>query len=177
MSAPKRIKQVFDNTVGDAKSFFERFALPNVRDFEASPANERLGLNAALMLGHMCEWYWYDSHPDKNPRCPDYNDGFLPGLYRECPELKWLADIAEATKHRGIGRGTHSITRVSTLAGRHGVGGVGVGMGYNVAGAVGSGTPELRVYCDDDTSHWLGDIIEAVKNYWISKLSVSPSRP
>jgi hypothetical protein len=170
---PRQIKYV-DFGIDNASAFFRLITLPNVEAFEAAPSIQS-GLNAVWGLWHLHEWYWHDTHPKEDPRRNAAYDTFLDNLYQACPELKYLRDLSEAAKHCGMGRTPLPVGRLSEQIGRHGVGGYGEGMGYNVAGAYAFGTPQLRVFFDDGSDPcWLDNIITAAKDFWSRVFSEFP---
>src|ERR1017187_3593199 len=145
----KRIKYV-DFGIPDAKSFFGLIVLPNVLFFEQSPTVQ-FGLNAVWALWHLHEWHWHDNYPNQNTQNNSLYDAFVQRLCQECPELKYLRDIADVVKHRGTARASISVGNLSEQQGRGGAGGYSVpGGGYGVGQlAYADGTPRLRVSFDD----------------------------
>ena len=67
--------------------------------------------------------------------------GLKDELILQCPELGWLRDLADAAKHRGLGRGNVQVERVTNPSGRGGAGSLNVSAGGFGGGlfALGSG--------------------------------------
>ena len=157
---PKQVKFV-DFEIPNTRAFFNLIALPNVREFEATP-NVHSALNAAWALCHICEWRWHELGTAEKL------SDFRQRVCALCPELQQLRDITDAAKHRGVSRDSHGVKKVSTASGRGGAGGWNVPSGGYGVGAVawGSGEPELRVVFDDDSAQWLPEIIKAATDFW-----------
>jgi hypothetical protein len=149
----------------DAKSFFERIALPNVQAFEREGTIQS-GLNAAWALWHLHDWRWHDLHPNTTQKPAP---AFRQFLFQACPELEWLEVITNAAKHRGLNQPRAvEVKSVPECVGRGGVGGYGCDSGGYGRGALayGSGAPQLRVFLDNGSARWLGEIIQSAKHYW-----------
>jgi hypothetical protein len=59
---------------------------------------------ASFAAWHIQEWIWHEKRPgDDTRRSKDYQS-FQKKLFLDCPELKWIRDIADAAKHRGLAR-------------------------------------------------------------------------
>ena len=54
-------------------------------------------------MWHLHDWVWHDRNPGQDSRGTAFNS-FRNGLLVACPELGWLRDVADAGKHRGLGR-------------------------------------------------------------------------
>jgi hypothetical protein len=87
-----------DIGIGSAYDFFFEIASPNHREFALNQSSRLAALNAAWPLWHMHEWYFWEHHPSATE--DDRAAYIKQELLRDCPELGWLRDIAEAGKHR-----------------------------------------------------------------------------
>jgi hypothetical protein len=52
---------------------------------------------------HLTDWVWHDKHRGQDSKGPEF-DAYRNRLLKKCPGLGWLRDVAEAGKHRGLGR-------------------------------------------------------------------------
>jgi hypothetical protein len=77
----------------------------NVRAFQAQPSPTTL-FNAATSVWHLHDWVWHDRNPGIDTRGSKEFEVYRNRLIEGCPELGWLRDIADASKHRGLGRKT-----------------------------------------------------------------------
>ena len=172
----EEVKHV-DWGIPNAVSYFGVVVLPNIVMFEASPTIQ-FAMNAVQSLWNLHEWYWYDTHPNQNPRHKGNQatyKAFQDQLIQERPEIGHIRDLAEAAKHCGLGRRKPplAVKSVGNRAGRGGVGGYGIPAGGYSIGALayGSSSPQPVVTFDDGSSPcWLGDIVNVVKSYWHQKL-------
>jgi hypothetical protein len=57
----------------------------------------------ATGLWHFHDWVWHDQNPGQNSGGAAF-DEFRRQVLKDCPELGWLRDVTDATKHRGLGR-------------------------------------------------------------------------
>ena len=60
-------------------------------------------IEAAWAAWHLHEWIWHDMRPSRKASGADYTT-FRDGLLAACPQLSWMRDVADAAKHRGLGR-------------------------------------------------------------------------
>ena len=86
-----------------ATEFWTEVALPAHKRFQQD-GSRGSAIMAALPAWHIHEWLWYENHPGVNTqRNPDYT-AYRDRLIDECPELGWMRDVADAGKHRCLGR-------------------------------------------------------------------------
>lgn len=153
-----------DIGIPDAKGFWHSVVTPNMEEFRLLPST-RAGIALAWSLWHIHEWIWYDSHPNENTRNSKRYAAFFDEIIAACPELQWLKDLTNASKHRALApraASDVSIDKQAEALGRWGAGGFGV----NAPMAIGSGQPQLRLYLRDGSAHWLGDVVERAFSYW-----------
>ena len=65
--------------------------------------NRQHAIEAAWAAWHLHEWIWHDMHSGKRASGGDYTT-FRDGLLAACLELVWMRDVADAGKHRALGR-------------------------------------------------------------------------
>ncbi len=152
-----------DLSIPNAKAFWSIVVSPSVEAFRAN-ATTYTALMAAWSLWHMLEWHWYDSHPDEDYRTSPAHKAFDAIHTADCPDLRLLRDVAEASQHRVLGRKSVTVERLTPSRG-HGV---------NAVVAYGSGVLPFYLYCDDGTSHWIGDVIDRATTFWETRVPRSP---
>ena len=122
-----------------AKDFWEGVVLANYQRLSSdlSPASY---FNAAQAAWHLKDWIWHEQHPGENTRSNKDHEAFEAKLFQDCPELAWIRDVADASKHCGLSR----VLTVRQL-------------------------PNANPIClelDDGTTYDLADVISRVINYW-----------
>jgi hypothetical protein len=100
---------------------------------------------AFLLLSPLPDWLWHDQHPGEDTRNKDY-EIFRQQLFANCPELSWLRDVADAGKHRGLGRSSLQVREVAKSWPRN--------------------TQPLTIVLDDGTEHNIADILARVVEYF-----------
>jgi hypothetical protein len=88
----------------------------------AEPAYERFvkdesrgnAIAACVLLWPLHDWLWHEQHPGQDTRdnSKEYEQ-FRQGILAHCPELAWIRDVADAGKHRGLGRGNVQVREVA----------------------------------------------------------------
>jgi hypothetical protein len=121
-------------------------------------------MNAVWSLWHLHEWLWHDDHPGEGTYQNNVYTAFMEGIIKECPQLGYLRDATDASKHRGLGRSGVTLRRLPKVTGRGGVGGYGVNS--PVGQAYGSGKPQFKLELDDGTSLWLEEVLDLVGQFW-----------
>jgi hypothetical protein len=81
-----------DIGISTSYDYFFEVARPNHEEFTRRPS-PRTAVNAAWPYWHLHEWYFWEHKPAPNLK------QFEARVLRECSELGWLRDIAEAGKH------------------------------------------------------------------------------
>ena len=62
-------------------------------------------IQAAWPTWHVHEWLWHKQNPGK-PASGKAFKSFQNSFIAKCPELGWLRDVTDASKHCGLGRKT-----------------------------------------------------------------------
>jgi hypothetical protein len=83
-------------------AYWAQQVVPNVVDYRTT-GEPRFALQAARDLWHVAEWVWHSQNPGVDTSTPAF------GVWRNaqvqaCPQLAYLHDIADASKHCGLGR-------------------------------------------------------------------------
>ena len=89
--------------LNSVEDYWRELVVPNVQEYMRD-RKLRTAFNAALALWHLVDWAWHEQHPGQDTRANHEFKAYQQRLIAACPELAWLHDIAEATKHRGLGR-------------------------------------------------------------------------
>jgi hypothetical protein len=97
-----RVVTYIDIKLNSVEEYWSELVVPNVREFRREPSPPSL-FNAALAIWHLHDWVWHDRNPGQDSRGAAFNT-YRNDLLTACPELGWLRDIADAGKHRGLGR-------------------------------------------------------------------------
>jgi hypothetical protein len=86
-----------------AREYWEEVVLPAYECFRADPIRGK-AIIASFPAWHMQDWIWHEQHPGEDTRNNKNYESFQAKLLDECPELTWIRDVADAGKHRGLGR-------------------------------------------------------------------------
>lgn len=163
MPSNRGVKYI-DFGLNSLDKYWGKLVVPNVQAFRATPSSVSV-FNAALSLWQLHDWVWHDRNPGQNSGGPTFNV-YRNGLLRACPELGWLRDIADAGKHRGLGRlpqvqGAHP----------HVVGGVDNLLLLGVSG--GGGRLTFFLVLNDDSKHEMGAVLNTVIGFWRTELATN----
>jgi hypothetical protein len=139
--------------------------VPAYEDFKAQP-NRANAINASIYAWQVHDWLWHEQHRGEDTRSnPSYRK-FERDLMDACPELAWIRDVADAGKHRGLGRPNAEVSRVRT-----GMRLIGGPLGSMPLGAapLGSGileTTPLSITLTDGSVHDFAAVLLRVIDYW-----------
>jgi hypothetical protein len=61
-------------------------------------------MEASIPAWHVIEWIWHEQHPGEDTQHNDKYQKFQSEIVGDCPELDWVRDVADASKHCGLGR-------------------------------------------------------------------------
>jgi hypothetical protein len=100
--ASNRVVTYIDINLNSVEQYWGELVIPNAQAFQGAPSSRTL-FNAAHSVWHLHDWVWHDRNPGKDSRGPIF-DTYRMNMLGTCPELGWLRDIADAGKHRGLGR-------------------------------------------------------------------------
>jgi hypothetical protein len=145
-----------------AREFWQEVGLPAINRFLLE-GNRGNAIEASSQAWHIHEWVWHESHPGEDTRYNTDYRTFQNDLIVRCPELAWVRDIADAGKHRGLGRPA-ALRRVdktsSILLGRDG------SMLLGRDGEVLLSRPELTIEMSDGSIHAVAVALRAVAAFW-----------
>src|SRR5205085_3430779 len=89
--------------VPSARAFWENIVLPNYEQLNKDPCPASV-FNAAQAAWHMKDWIWHDQHRGEETRNNKEHVAFEAKLFDDCPELAWIRDVADGSKHCGLTR-------------------------------------------------------------------------
>jgi len=136
-----------------------QWVVPNVQAFRSTPSASSVA-NAALPLWHLHDWVWHEQYSGQNSRGAKF-DAYRDDLLTRCPSLGWLRDIADASKHRGLGRQPEV-----KGAEPHYVGGF-----NNIQLKIHSlGTLTYFIVLNDKSIHDMNDVLRAAVEFWLNEL-------
>jgi len=150
VGARKKRVQYVDFGFTSAQEFWDEVVLPAYECFKAEPSRGK-AIMACFPAWHIQDWIWHDQHPGEDTRNSKDYQPFQEKLFLDCPELQWIRDVADAGKHRGLGRQKPKV---------------------EVRGVKGTwprnATP-LTMTLDDGTQHDFADVFERVIEFWRAK--------
>src|ERR1035437_11119878 len=97
-----RVVTYIDFGLNSVDEYWGQLVVPNVQALRSVPSPTHV-FNAAHSVWHLHDWGWHDRNPGQNSGGPAF-DSYRSKLLTVCPELGWLRDVADAGKHRGLGR-------------------------------------------------------------------------
>lgn len=101
--ASNKAVQYVDFGITSARQFWDENVVPVSERFKAQP-NRANAIDASVSAWHVHEWIWHEHHPGTDTRQNiDYRN-FQADLFNACPQIAWIRDVADAGKHRGLGR-------------------------------------------------------------------------
>jgi hypothetical protein len=151
-----------DIALNSVPEYWSQLVAPDVAELLRSPSPRGV-FQAALSVWHLHDWVWHDRNPGKNSRGTEF-EIFRNGLIASCPQLAWLRDIADASKHRGLGR----LPEVKAAEPRH----VGGGFLY-LTGRVlppGKGALKFFLVLSGDRVEEMESVLRAAVEFWRSEL-------
>ena len=150
-------------------AYWADLVVPNLREYKAAPSR-RLAMQAATYSWHLHEWVWHEQHPGEDTRGGDYIT-FRNDLVARCPELGWLRDVTDASKHRGLNRQPEVAEAkpqfFPAVAGSSG-GGLGLGLGLGLGGGR-PPTPEhwkFVLMMSDGSTRDMDNVLRAAARFW-----------
>jgi hypothetical protein len=133
-----------------AREFWDEVVLPAYESFKAEPSRGK-AIMASFPAWHIQDWIWHDQHPGKDTRNSKDHQPFQDKLYLDCPELQWIRDVADAGKHRGLGRQKPKVEV------------------REVKGTWPRNATPLTMTLDDGTQHDFAYVLERVIEFWRAK--------
>jgi hypothetical protein len=97
-----RVVTYIDINLNSVEQYWGEIIVPSTQTFQTDPSPRTL-FHAAASVWHLHDWVWHDRNPGQNSHGSSFTS-YRNDLLAACPELGWLRDIADAGKHRGLGR-------------------------------------------------------------------------
>jgi hypothetical protein len=168
MPSDKGVKYI-DFGLNSIAEFWDRLIVPAVRTFVQEPS-ARTAFDASLCLWHLHDWVWHERHPGEDSDSPRFN-AYQTRLLTSCPELGWLRDVADAGKHRGLGR-----KHIVTGAEPHSVSGpeltsTGRDSGLTLMGVSVGGRVAYFLVMNDGSHRDLATVLRVAVEFWRSELA------
>src|SRR5260370_25415620 len=98
-----------------------------------------------MALAPLLDWLWNDQRPGEDTRNKEY-EIYRQQLFANCPELAWRRDVADASKHRGLGRANLQVREVAKTWPRN--------------------TQPLTIVLDNGSEHNITDVLLRVVEYF-----------
>jgi hypothetical protein len=166
MPAPSSTPYEVDFRFTSANEFWEELVISAYEKFRTEPDRAH-AIVASFPTWHVNEWIWYERHPGEGAasnRNPKYTK-FRCDLFRACPALPWIGDVADAGKHRSLGREDRRVDRVTTgrriLAGPYPF-----TFGTKAFGAFDTMSTPLAIRLADGNTHDFEQVLSRVIDYW-----------
>ena len=146
-----------------AREFFDKYLIPNVREWEGEPLYERRAMNAVLSLNHMADWFFLQSKDEaKLPMSVTGTKQYREHLVSaECPDFQIIWDVADAHKHFKLDRKSAKVKQAVQTT----VGSLGWGQGGYGAGVFGGG-PQIVVDFSNNKKRALSTPVQNVVKMW-----------
>jgi hypothetical protein len=141
--------------------YWNELVVPSVGEFNAEPS-ARSAFRAALSVWHLHDWVWHERNPDQISGGPQF-DAYRKDLIAACPELAWLRDIADAGKHRGLGRYSVEVKGAAP--------GLMPGHSMTMTGVGGGIRPIFTITLNDESRQDVGATLKKVVDYWRTELA------
>jgi hypothetical protein len=140
-----RAVQYVDFGFTSAREYWTELVLPAYEDFKAEPTR-RNAIMACFPAWHIQDWIWHQQHPGQDTRNNNDYQLFQQQLFADCSELQWIRDVADAGKHRGLGRQSVEVREVK--------------------GTWPLNATSWTITLDDGTQHDFADVLERVIAFW-----------
>src|SRR5262249_16501487 len=134
---------------------------PAVRECRGM-ASTRSAFQAAQAVWHLHDWVWHQRNRGQDTRGNPAFDTWRNGLLAACPELGWLRDITDASKHPGLGRGGVGIASAERQL---------LSRGSDGSGSVQMPLPVYNVKLADDTWKDVNALLQTAIDYWCRELN------
>ena len=164
--------QYIDFGITSARDFWGEIAAPAYERFKGN-YGRAAAIEASLSMWHVHEWIWHEGHPGEDTRRNQDYLSFRDSLIDQCPQLAWVRDIAEAAKHRGLGRAP-DVQQMRDQAGKiYTIGGKIMTFGGKVY-TFGSG---LKIVLTDESVHDVRNVLETVFAFWEARFANAQDLP
>ena len=151
-----------------ATDFWNSTVKPTVDEFVSAPTSLRHGRLAAIVLHQMVDYWALEGHQSgSRSALQELIDGTRARLEVGCPDLRFVGDVADATKHAVLAGKTPRTVQTSTQVSKP------PGLFQAPWGeAVFAEASYVEVTLADGTRRLLVDAIKSVAAMWEAELSV-----
>ena len=160
-----------------AREEWEEVGLPAYERFKLSPTRAT-AMEVAIHAWHAQDWLWHEVNPGVDTHSNPAFAAFRKQLIADCQELEWVGDIADAAKHRGLGRPKPPQVERMNLAqepklllwsnGR-------LALTTNGKGILVGGRP-LTIELTDGSKHEVAQVLERVVEFWQARFAATLAR-
>jgi hypothetical protein len=161
--ASNRTVEYIDFGYDSAGQFWSEVVLSAYERFRSTP-NRQHAIEASVPAWHVHEWIWHERHPGEDTRNNSDFAKFLTDILKACPELAWVRDVADAGKHRGLGRKNREVLQVEKNV-RH-IGPLNTYACNTMALNSSRSTATLTVVLNDGSKHSFAKALSSAINYW-----------
>jgi hypothetical protein len=140
-----RTVQYVDFGFTSAREYWDEVVIPAYECFKENPSRGN-AIIASLPAWHIQDWIWHENHLGEDTRNNKDYTQFQNKLFDDCPQLPWIHDVADASKHRGLRRATLKVREIRN------------NWPLN--------TTPLTIKLDDGTEHEFADVLSQVIGYW-----------
>jgi hypothetical protein len=156
--------QYIDIGFTTAEQYWREVAWPAYERFKSAPTRQA-AIEASMPAWHVHEWIWHEKNPGENTHGNQEFQKFKNDILNDCPQLGWIRDVADASKHRGLGRPLE----VQKLSSRRRFSGAIGGAPIGALPIGGNGSSRLTIVLNDGTTYDLSDVLSCVVSYWQEK--------
>ncbi len=157
-----------------AREEWEEVGLPAYEMFRVAPSRAT-AMNAAVHAWHAQDWIWHENNPGIDTHGNAKFNAFRRQLIEDCPELEWVGDIADAAKHRGLGRpNPPQVQRMNPAVPGRGVLMSGGKVVLTGSGAILLGGVGLTIELTDGSQHAMADVLASVIEFWRAHFEKAP---
>lgn len=161
MSSNRSVTYI-DIGLNSIAEYWSSIIVPSTQEYLLRPS-PRTAFQTASGVWHLHDWVWHERNRGTNSRGADF-ENFRFHLISKCPDLGWLRDVADAGKHRGLGR-------VPEIAG---AGPRFITLGSRLALALGTGARRKEIYSlvlSDGSIVDFEAVMRAAVEFWLMDLA------
>lgn len=162
-SAPMPVLYI-DFKFTSAKEFWAELVVPAYERFKAEPIRAN-AIDVSVHAWHVHEWIWHDHHPGEDTQNNSDYKTFQDDRVKNCPELEWIRDVADAGKHRGLGRKSVNVQQVASKTRFVGAFNTATYNTLPYNGTYSVQTP-LVITLTDGSVHGFAEVLSRVIDYW-----------